>query len=106
LGNKRTVAQLKNFAQVQRERVFYVESKVFRFGDLTRADTERHFRGKPAASAPERLNQRTEADVRWAREIRLESVPYPAFEHPEAIEADYRLNDGMLVLEIRAPLVG
>jgi predicted DNA-binding transcriptional regulator YafY len=52
------------------------------------------------------LNQRIEADVQWARVVRLELVPHPRVEHPEAIEADYQMTDGMLVLEMRAPLVG
>lgn len=29
----------------------------------------------------------------------------PRVEHSEAIEADYQMKDGMLVLDIRAPLV-
>ena len=32
--------------------------------------------------------------------------PHPGVEHPEAIEADYQIKDGMLVLDMRAPLVG
>ena len=32
--------------------------------------------------------------------------PNPGVEHPEAIEADYQMKDGMLVLDMRAPLVG
>ena len=32
--------------------------------------------------------------------------PHPGVEHLEAIEADYQMNDGMLVLDMRAPLVG
>jgi hypothetical protein len=32
--------------------------------------------------------------------------PHPGVQHPEAIEADYQMKDGMLVLDIRAPLVG
>jgi len=34
------------------------------------------------------------------------SIPHPGVEYPEAIEADYQMTDGMLVLEMRAPLVG
>ena len=34
------------------------------------------------------------------------SIPNPGVEHPEAIEADYQMKDGMLVLDMRAPLVG
>ncbi len=52
------------------------------------------------------LNQRIEADVQWARVVRLELVPHSGVEHPEAIEADYKMKDGMLVLDMRAPLVG
>jgi hypothetical protein len=52
------------------------------------------------------LNQRIEADVQWARVVRLELVPHPGVEYPEAIEADYQMKDGMLVLDVRAPLVG
>jgi hypothetical protein len=32
--------------------------------------------------------------------------PHPGVEHPEAIEADCQMKDGMLVLNMRAPLVG
>jgi hypothetical protein len=52
------------------------------------------------------LSQRIEADVQWARVVRLELVPHPGVEHPEAIEADYQMKDGVLVLDMRAPLVG
>ena len=52
------------------------------------------------------LNQRLEADIQWARVVRLELVPHPGVEHPEAIEIDYQMKNGMLVLDMRAPLVG
>lgn len=52
------------------------------------------------------LNQRIEADVQWARVVHLELVPHPGVEHPEAIEADYQMKDGVLALDMRAPLVG
>lgn len=32
--------------------------------------------------------------------------PHPGVEHPEAIQADYQMKDGMLILYMRAPLVG
>ena len=32
--------------------------------------------------------------------------PHPEAEHPEAIETDYSIEDGMLILEMRAPIVG
>ncbi len=52
------------------------------------------------------LNQRIESDVQWARVVHLELVPHPGVEHPEAIEADYQMTDGVLALDMRAPLVG
>jgi len=33
-------------------------------------------------------------------------TPRPGVEHPEAIEADYKRNNDMLVLETRAPCIG
>jgi len=32
--------------------------------------------------------------------------PHPGVEHSEAIQADYQMKDGMLGLDMRAPLVG
>lgn len=31
---------------------------------------------------------------------------HPGVEHPKAIEADFQMKDGMLILDIRAPWVG
>ena len=33
-------------------------------------------------------------------------TPYPGVEHPGAIEVEYQMKYGMLVLDTRAPLVG
>ena len=52
------------------------------------------------------MDQRIEADLQWARVVRLELVPHPGVDQPEAIEADYQMKNGMLVLDMRAPLVG
>jgi len=41
-----------------------------------------------------------------AENLDLSSNPHPGVEHPEAVEADYQMKDGMLVLVMRAPLVG
>ena len=46
------------------------------------------------------------ADAQWARIVRVELCPHPGLTHPEAIETDYGMKDGMLVLDLRAPLVG
>ena len=37
--------------------------------------------------------------------IKHNFTPHPGVEHPEAIEADYQMNDGMLVVIMRAALV-
>ena len=34
------------------------------------------------------------------------SIPHPEVKHREAIEADYQMKDGMLVLDMREPQVG
>jgi hypothetical protein len=49
--NKRVAAELDDLSQAQRERLAYIEVKAFFCGDLTRADIERRFGIKPAASA-------------------------------------------------------
>jgi len=51
LASKQVVEQLNRLTQAQRERLFYIEVKAFFCGDLTRADIERRFGVKPAASA-------------------------------------------------------
>lgn len=51
-------------------------------------------------------NQSLQCDTQWARVVRLELGPHPRVKHPEAIEADYGMRNGMLAVEIRAPLAG
>lgn len=45
-------------------------------------------------------------DTQWARVVHLEIGAHPGIRHPEAIEADYGMREGILTLELRAPLVG
>jgi hypothetical protein len=52
------------------------------------------------------VDQQIEADVQWARVVHLELVPHPGVVHRAAIEADYGMTEGMLTLNMRAPLVG
>lgn len=49
--NRTVAGALDDLTQTQRERLFYIEVKAFFRGDLTRADIERRFGVKPAASA-------------------------------------------------------
>jgi hypothetical protein len=52
------------------------------------------------------LSQRLESDIQWMRVVRLELVPHPGIKHKQAIEVDYQMSDGVLVVHMRAPLVG
>ena len=46
-------------------------------------------------------------DIQWTRIVELELVPHPAnVQHPDAIEADYGMSDGVLRLKARAALAG
>lgn len=54
------------------------------------------------AEEPELL----EADEQWARMVEMEFAPHPGIEHPEAIEADYGMRDGVLRIKARAALAG
>lgn len=51
-------------------------------------------------------SERLEADVQWARVVRLELGAHPGLRHPRAVEADYGMKEGTLTLDLRAPLVG
>ena len=51
-------------------------------------------------------DQQIESDTQWARIVRLEMVPHPGVAHPQAIEADFKMKNGVLALDMRAPLVG
>jgi len=46
------------------------------------------------------------ADEQWARIVDLEIVPHPDLKWPEAIEADYSMEDGVLKVRSRAALAG
>lgn len=73
-----------------------------RFGDfvLTRIK-----RVKPLAEKPAD-HETIEADAQWNRIVDLELTPHPSLTHPEAIEADYGMSEGVLRLQIRAALAG
>lgn len=50
--------------------------------------------------------EQIESDVQWARIVHIELVPHPGIAHPKAIESDFRMTNGVLALDMRAPLVG
>ncbi|GAL03416.1 hypothetical protein JCM19237_6310 [Photobacterium aphoticum] len=47
-----------------------------------------------------------EADRQWQKYIELELIPHPKLHNPQAIELDYEMQDGKLVIESRAALAG
>lgn len=48
-----------------------------------------------------------EFDIQWNRIVELEMVPHPAnIQHPDTIEADYGMTDGVLKVKVRAALAG
>ncbi len=59
-----------------------------------------------AIDLPIPIEEQIESDVQWARIVHIELVPHPGIAHPKAIEADFRMNNGVLALDMRAPLVG
>lgn len=51
-------------------------------------------------------HEQIHSDVQWSRIVDLELVPHPGLGHPEAIVADYGMQDGVLRLRLRAALAG
>jgi hypothetical protein len=50
--------------------------------------------------------QKLAHDAQWNHIVPLELVPHPGLPHPAAIELDYGMTNGQLLMPIRAPLVG
>jgi predicted DNA-binding transcriptional regulator YafY len=73
-----------------------------RFGDfvINRITSARH-----ANTSPED-QESLRADEQWQRVIRMEIVPHPGVEHPEAVEADYGMKQGVLIVETHASTAG
>lgn len=46
------------------------------------------------------------ADEQWARMVEMEIVAHPGIKFPQAVEADYGIDDGVLRLKARAALAG
>jgi hypothetical protein len=51
-------------------------------------------------------HERIEADEQWNRRIELRMRPHPGLKHPEAIMADYRMQNGLVTLNVSAALAG
>ena len=55
------------------------------------------------------LDESTETiqwDKQWNRIVELDIIPHPQLKHPEAIELDYDMKNGLLKIELRAVFVG
>ena len=59
-----------------------------------------------ALDLPIPVEEQIESDVQWARLVHIELVPHPGIAYPKAIEADFMMSNGVLALDMRAPLVG
>ena len=51
-------------------------------------------------------NEFRDADNEWNIVVKLHLVPHPKLEQPQAIAMDYKMENGELLLEVRAALVG
>ncbi|MDO6687206.1 MULTISPECIES: WYL domain-containing protein [unclassified Agarivorans] len=47
-----------------------------------------------------------EYDKQWNHIVELELIAHPSLVHPQAIELDYAMHNGLLTLEVRAALAG
>ncbi len=55
---------------------------------------------------PAMPNEQLTADLQWSRMLDLQLLPHPDLAHPEAIVADYGMEEGRLHVSIRAALAG
>lgn len=51
-------------------------------------------------------SERKESDNQWNRIVELELVPHPNLNHPDTIARDYKMNNGVLRLQVRAAVSG
>lgn len=50
--------------------------------------------------------QTREADIQWNRIVEMQLVPHPSLKHPETIEAEYAMQNGVLKIQVRAAVAG
>lgn len=82
-------------------RAFDRKSREFRDFVFTRMEATQFLVGSTPSN-----NELPEQDHQWSRVVELDIVPHPNREHPEIIERDYGMVDGVLHLKIRAALAG
>jgi predicted DNA-binding transcriptional regulator YafY len=82
-------------------RAFDRRSGEFRDFVLGRLDDARILSGRVAD------HEKPDQDIQWNRITELELVPHPAnVQHPDTIEAEYGMTDGVLKIRARAAMAG
>ena len=73
-----------------------------RFADfvITRITSPRVVEGEPNEQ------ETRETDIQWNRIVEMELVAHPKLLHPETIERDYAMQDGVLRVNVRAAVAG
>jgi len=51
-------------------------------------------------------HQTQEADIQWNRIVEMHIVPHPRLSYPETIEKEYAMENGLLIIEVRAAVAG
>lgn len=102
-GSKREIVPfaLANDGLRWHVRAFDRKSKEFRDFVLTRMIEAAVINDRPI----EQLERPSE-DIQWNRIVELDLVPHPNQEHPEVVEADFGMTDGVLHVKIRAAIAG
>lgn len=57
-------------------------------------------------SSPIETRETKEEDIQWNRMVEMHIVPHPNLKHPETIEAEYAMIEGVLRVQIRAAVAG
>ncbi|MCY4477384.1 MAG: WYL domain-containing protein [Gammaproteobacteria bacterium] len=78
------------------------DRKRHRFADfvITRITSPKVVEGEP------KEQETREADIQWNRVVEMELVAHPKLLHPETIERDYAMRDGLLRVNVRAAVAG
>jgi hypothetical protein len=77
-----------------RNREAFIDFVITRIADAMISDSE-----------PQEHETR-EADIQWNRIVEMELVAHPKLPHPETIEMNYAMQDGVLKVNVRAAVAG
>lgn len=51
------------------------------------------------------VEEQIDSDIHWARRVHIGLVSHPNNDYPKVIEADYKMNNRVMVLDIRVSMV-